>query len=80
MLLKCQRQFSNSRRKWIGKNNILVRIIVLIHGVKEVKNEKNDESVLNIIKNNLDQEVDIIEIDRSHRILKVSTKSRTINK
>ena len=52
------------------------RNCLLIHGVKEEKSENNNGLALLIIKNHLNEEVNLKEIDRSHRFGKVSSKSR----
>ena len=54
------------------------RNCLLIHGVKERKNENTDDLVVDIIKNDLGEDINVMEIDRSHRIGKVSNKSRPI--
>ena len=54
------------------------RNYLLIHGAKEEKDEDTDSLVMDIVKNELKEEINILEIDRSHRIGKKSSKARPI--
>ena len=49
------------------------RNCLLIHGVKEEKSENNNGLALLITKNDLNEEVKLIEIDRTHRFGKASS-------
>ena len=46
------------------------RNCILIHGVKEEQNEDTDNVVVKLIKDNLEEDVDLTEFGRSHRIVK----------
>ena len=52
------------------------RNCLLIHGVKEEKSENNNGLALLITKNDLNEEVNLTEIDSTHRFGKTSSKSR----
>ena len=56
------------------------RNCILIHGVKEEQNEDTDNVVVKLIKDNLEEDVDLTELDRSHRIgkKKANGKARPI--
>ena len=56
------------------------RNCILIHGVKEEQNEDTDNVVVKLIKDSLEEDVDLTELDRSHRIGKKKSngKARSI--
>ena len=54
------------------------RNCLLIHGVKEEKSENNNGLALLITKNDLNEEVNLIEIDRTHRFGNASSKPKPI--
>lgn len=52
------------------------RNCILIHGVKEEQNEDTDNVVVKIIKDNLEEDVPLTELDRSHRIGKKNSNGK----
>ena len=52
------------------------RNCILIHGVKEEQNEDTDNVVVKLIKDNLEEDVDLTELDRSHRIGKKKSNGK----
>ena len=52
---------------------------MLIHGIKEEKDENTDNVVIKFIQDDLQEEINIEDLDRTHRIGKVNNgKSRPI--
>ena len=47
-----------------------------MHGVEEQEQENTDNIVLNVIKEHLDIELSVKDLDRSHRIGKRNSKSK----
>ena len=55
------------------------RNCLLIHGIKEEKDENTDNVVIKFIQDDLQEEINIEDLDRTHRIGKVNNgKSRPI--
>ena len=52
------------------------RNCLLVHGVEEQEQENTDNIVLNVIKEHLDIELSVKDLDRSHRICKSNAKSK----
>ena len=52
------------------------RNCILIHGVKEEQNEDTDNVVVKLIKDNLEEDIDLTELDRSHRIGKKKSNGK----
>ena len=52
------------------------RNCILIYGVKEEQNEDTDNVVVKLIKDNLEEDVDLTELDRSHRIGKKKSNGK----
>ena len=52
------------------------RNCILIHGVKEEQNEDTDNVVVKLIKDNLEEDVDLTELDRFHRIGKKKSNGK----
>ena len=52
------------------------RNCLLVHGVEEQEQENTDNIVLNVIKEHLDIELSVKDLDRSHRIGKNNSKSK----
>ena len=44
------------------------RNFILIHGLKEKKNEKTDDRVLKLFREKLNEDVLLVDLDRTHRI------------
>ena len=47
-----------------------------MHGVEEQEQENTDNIVANVIKEHLDTELSVKDLDRSHRICKSNSKSK----
>ena len=52
------------------------RNCLLVHGVEEQEQENTDNIVLNVIKEHLDTEFSVKDLDTSHRIGKSNSKSK----
>ena len=52
------------------------RNCLLVHGVEEQEQENTDNIVLNVIKEHLDTELSVKDLDSSHRIGKSNSKSK----
>ena len=52
------------------------RNCLLVHGVEEQEQENTDNIVLNVIKEHLDIELSVKDLDRSHRIGESNSKSK----
>ena len=52
------------------------RNCLLVHGVEEQEQENIDNIVLNVIKEHVDIELSVKDLDRSHRIGKSNSKSK----
>ena len=52
------------------------RNCLLVHGVEEQEQENTDNIVLNVIKEHLDIELSVKDLDRSHRIVKRNSSSK----
>ena len=44
------------------------RNYLLVHGVEEKSNEDTEQEFINIVKNDLEEEITIHDIDRTHRL------------
>ena len=51
------------------------RNCILIHGLKEEKNESTDDRVLKLFREELNEDVILADLDRTHRIGKKKRKS-----
>ena len=51
------------------------RNCILIHGIPEKKDEDTDKEILKVINDNIDENVNITDIDRSHRIGKFNSSN-----
>ena len=61
---KMDRQEQNSRRN-----------CVLIHGLKEEKNESTDDRVLELFREELNEVILLVDLERTHRIVKRETQT-----
>ena len=52
------------------------RNCLIVHGVEEQEQENTDNIVLNVIKEHLDMELSVKDLDRSHKIGKSNCKSK----
>ena len=52
------------------------RNCILIHGIKEEKNESTDDRVLKLFREKLNEDVLLVDLDRTHRIGKKRDSSR----
>ena len=50
---------------------------ILIHGLKEEKNESTDDRVLKLFREELNEDVLLVDLDRTHRIEKKRLKQKT---
>ena len=53
-----------------------LRNCLLVHGVEEQEQEDTDNIVLNVIKEHLDIELSVKDLDMSHRIGKINSNSK----
>ena len=49
---------------------------ILIHGLKEEKNESTDDRVLKLFREELNEDVLLVDLDRTHRIKKRESNSK----
>ena len=53
----------------------LQRNCISIHGLKEEKNESTDDRVLKLFRKELNEDVLLVDLDRTHRIGKKETQT-----
>ena len=51
------------------------RKYIIIHGLKEKKNESTDDRVLKLFREELNKDVLLVDLDRTHRIGKKETQA-----
>ena len=64
------------RKKFDDSEQYSLRNFLLVHGVEEQEQENTDNIALNVIKEHLNIELLVKDLDRSHRISKSNSKSK----
>ena len=63
------------KKKMERQEQYFRRNCILIHGIKEEKNESTDDRVLKLFREKLNEDVLLVDLDRTHRIRKKETQA-----